>query len=662
MEKTWKPVPDVEQLRYKGTPDKPDIKIFVSHRIDLDSETIDNPLYIPVRCGAVFDEREGVSMLGDDTGDNISEKRMTFCELTVQYWAWKNVKADYYGLCHYRRYLSFANQQFNVGLAGTVPDIYISNATIQKYSLLENIIQNTVERFDIITTKPMDINLFWDAPHKSNYELLKKRSIDHNLDDVDTLIALVKRRYPAYSADVDKYFSSTYATYCNCYIMKKDIFFEYNTWLFDILFEFERIIDLSSYSSRKQRIPAYMSEALWGIFYLHLKRTNKLKIKELQLVSFSNTKKQDIFLPAFSENNVPVAIVSSDYYTPYAATCLQSLVAHASDAYNYDFIILSSDMSDQNNKILSTIVQGKSNMSLRIYNPEPFLINYISELHFDERVSVHSFYRIVLPYAFVKYNSMICIDSDLIFERDIADLFKISVDHYLAAAVRDIIFQGFLGGDRPDIIEYCQTDYHITNIDDYVNTGVVIYNLGLLRKKYSIDYVIQLATAQQYKVQEQDVLNLLVNGNCKILDPRWNVTTFCNHIFENNLEYAPYKFQTPYLNARKNPYVIHYAGPIKPWNKPDDDFADRFWFYARQSPLYEVVLHRLMWEVRNYNTPIAIEDNRTGARKIADVLLPHGSRRRAFAKILLPKGSLRWRFCKQIYYIISPQYRPPKNS
>ena len=88
---------------------KKDIKIFVSHRIDLDSETIDNPLFVPVRCGAVFDKRENVTMLGDNTGDNISEKRMSFCELTVQYWAWKNVEADYYGLCHYRRYFSFSD-------------------------------------------------------------------------------------------------------------------------------------------------------------------------------------------------------------------------------------------------------------------------------------------------------------------------------------------------------------------------------------------------------------------------------------------------------------------------------------------------------------------------------------------------------------------------
>lgn len=82
-----------------------DIKIFVSRRIDTNSTLINNPLYFPVRCGAVFDNSGSPAYAGDNTGDNISDRRNSFCEFTVQYWAWKNVKADYYGLCHYRRYL-----------------------------------------------------------------------------------------------------------------------------------------------------------------------------------------------------------------------------------------------------------------------------------------------------------------------------------------------------------------------------------------------------------------------------------------------------------------------------------------------------------------------------------------------------------------------------
>ena len=62
-----------------------DIKIFVSHRIELDSETVNNPLYYHVRCGGVDDDRKNVAITGDNTGENISESHISFGEFTVQF-------------------------------------------------------------------------------------------------------------------------------------------------------------------------------------------------------------------------------------------------------------------------------------------------------------------------------------------------------------------------------------------------------------------------------------------------------------------------------------------------------------------------------------------------------------------------------------------------
>lgn len=90
--------------------------------------------------------------------------------------------------------------------------------------------------------------------------------------------------------------------------------------------------------------------------------------------------------------------------------------------------------------------------------------------------------------------------------------------------------------------------------------------------------------------------------------------------------------------------------------------AEDFWNAARKTEFYELLLARMAASqayVVHWNAPQAI-DTRSGARKLADKLLPKGTRRREFAKKILPKGSLRWRFCKQIYYIFKPQYRPVK--
>lgn len=53
MEKKWKPVPDVEALRYKGTPEKPDIKIlfltestWIARRLTI----LCISLYVVVQC------------------------------------------------------------------------------------------------------------------------------------------------------------------------------------------------------------------------------------------------------------------------------------------------------------------------------------------------------------------------------------------------------------------------------------------------------------------------------------------------------------------------------------------------------------------------------------------------------------------------------------
>ena len=82
-----------------------DIKILVaSHK---KAEMPEDSMYLPVHVGrALYPDRE-FGYQSDAEGDNISIKNPYYCELTALYWAWKNLKADYVGLAHYRRHFSY---------------------------------------------------------------------------------------------------------------------------------------------------------------------------------------------------------------------------------------------------------------------------------------------------------------------------------------------------------------------------------------------------------------------------------------------------------------------------------------------------------------------------------------------------------------------------
>ena len=68
----------------------------------------------PIHVGRVLTDTPLPGMIGDDTGDNISAKNPSYCELTALYWAWKNnTEATHLGLMHYRRVLDFDNSNLD---------------------------------------------------------------------------------------------------------------------------------------------------------------------------------------------------------------------------------------------------------------------------------------------------------------------------------------------------------------------------------------------------------------------------------------------------------------------------------------------------------------------------------------------------------------------
>lgn len=209
----------------------------------------EDPMYIPIHAGA-----QGKSDIGytrDDTGDNISKKNKNYCELTALYWAWKNLRADYVGLVHYRRHFTAK------GAKGSKQERVITSSQLS----------SVLSDYDVVV--PSHRNYYIETNYSQYVHA-------HHAVDLDTTKEIIAEKYPSYIDAYERCMKSTVGHRFNMFIMKHEYFDAYCTWLFDILFELENRLDISSYSAYDARVFGFVSERLLDIWL----DTNNIKYKE----------------------------------------------------------------------------------------------------------------------------------------------------------------------------------------------------------------------------------------------------------------------------------------------------------------------------------------------------------------------------------------------
>ena len=196
----------------------------------------DNPIYLPLQVGHALHDDYGY--LGDDTGENISDKNPYYSELTGLYWIWKNYTcADYLGLCHYRRF--FFNEREEL--------------------MTESDYLNIFSRYDVIVSKPQS--------GEYDYRTVYGRS--HDIRNLDMTGEVIKELYPDYYTTFQEVISDNHCYVGNLFAAPKELFFSYCEWLFDIFFTLEQRIDVSSYDDYHKRVFGFLSEQLLIVWIKH---------------------------------------------------------------------------------------------------------------------------------------------------------------------------------------------------------------------------------------------------------------------------------------------------------------------------------------------------------------------------------------------------------
>lgn len=614
------------------------VRIFVSAHKNVD--LFDSSVLQPVQVGAAQAGQRFELMYHDDEGDNISHLNPLYCELTAQYWAWKNVDAPYLGFCHYRRYFDFSATRHAENEWGEVMDDYIDEAAQRAYALDDEAIIRAVEGFDVITTEIKDLRRF---PGSDNTPLKQYKAAPYlHDDDLIRSFAILEDLHPEYKQDVEEFANGNHSCFCNMFIMRKELFDAYCAWLFPILERFVETTDMSLYSHEALRTPGHLSERLFNIYYRHHLRTGaNWKTKQVQCVHFTNPEPLETLraLPVSVTRGLPVVpcvFASDGNYVPMVTTTIHSMLKNASPARHYDITILSRAIAGEQQRIMREFFAQFQNASLRFYDVTRLVDSYDLTTN-NAHIGAETYYRFIIQDAMPFYDKVLYLDSDLIIEGDVAELYDTDLGENLIGAVRDIDFLGNLNMKDGARLKYARQVLNMSNPYDYFQAGVLVLNTRGLRSHVPVKQWLTVATETKYIYNDQDILNEYCQGKVLYLDASWNVMNDCGGRIAKVFTFAPGPVFDEFSAARTRERVIHYAGFEKPWNTPYCDRREKYWQYAHETPFYETLLAHLFNTARPQKR---IDDHESALsptnplRRVLDPVMPLDSRRRETAKAI----------------------------
>lgn len=207
--------------------------------------------------------------LKDNTGDNISYKNNSYCELTGLYWIWKNDNSNHVGLVHYRRY--FVDLKMNFHINGR--HVFVSKKN--KYKILSiDELENKLNGYDVLVKKSR-FSVY------SNEKLIKRNLGDELWNNMSEIIYNNEKKYIEVFDEVSN--NHTHLN-CNMFYGDKMVINEYCKWLFEVLNKIDEKHKEYTNEYYHNRELGYLSEILFEVWL----KTNKIKYNIVSVVNIDN--------------------------------------------------------------------------------------------------------------------------------------------------------------------------------------------------------------------------------------------------------------------------------------------------------------------------------------------------------------------------------------
>lgn len=294
-------------------------------------------------------------------------------------------------------------------------------------------------------------------------------------------------------------------------------------------------------------------------------------------------------------------------YTKYAYVLLTSLFYHHSEAPDCITVyLLSSDLTEEDKSLFKQLAEKYRQTIVFMYVD---LSDQIKMLPTTESWTKEMYYRLLLGELLpADVSRILYLDVDIIVNGPLFEFYQTDLGKSLLGVADDPMIQGNFSPAQQEIFAGYAEPVR------YFNSGVILYDLEKLRKKYKFTDYLEAAAKFSYQLTnpDQDLLNYLHEKETYFFDnSRYNVFSQIAEIEGRD-----------YSRVKEECSIIHYAGR-KPWNYNGVHYSTEklWWDYAKMTPFYFELMEPVFLQGLNdesYQSMMALLNENNGLKQNLD--------------------------------------------
>lgn len=250
-------------------------------------------------------------------------------------------------------------------------------------------------------------------------------------------------------------------------------------------------------------------------------------------------------------------------YIKHMKICIKSIIRFKEEE-GYDIYILHSDLNESD-KIGIEESFNEADVRVHFIYVDPSSFKDFPE---TDRYPKQIYYRIFASFLLPKHlEKILYLDVDIIVIRSLKELYQMNFEgaYYIACThVKKILKK--VNNLRLGVDNDCP----------YINTGVMMMNLELLRQNQSIDEVSDYVNKHKMDLllPDQDIISALYGDKIKLIDSMiYNLSDRMLILYNSNILNEKIGIEW----VRENSTIIHYFGKNKPWKKNYIGILDVFY-------------------------------------------------------------------------------------